>query len=169
MDMDMPCMNGLEAARAIREIERKNGGRLPIIALTAHPTPDEEEACKSAGMDGYLAKPLRAGPLFEVIRRVVALPDLTESKEAPTLMIFDKSSFLSRLEGDNSLGNELIEMFLRRVPKALGWRAPRHRGGQRFDVGARRACPQGFTWRHRRFTGIRGRARTRDDGQGGEN
>ncbi|MGO8816186.1 MAG: PAS domain S-box protein [Terriglobia bacterium] len=119
MDLDMPCMNGLEAARAIREIERKNGGRLPIIALTAHPTPDEEEACKSAGMDGYLAKPLRAGPLFEVIRRVVALPDLTESKEAPTLMIFDKSSFLSRLEGDNSLGNELIEMFRAECPKLL--------------------------------------------------
>jgi PAS domain S-box-containing protein len=119
MDLEMPCMKGLDAARAIREIERNRGGHLPIIALTAHPTPDEEDACKSAGMEGYLAKPLRAGALFEVIRRVVAPPDLAGSKEAPTLMIFDKSSFLSRLEGDESLGGEIIEMFLAECPKLL--------------------------------------------------
>ena len=39
MDTEMPCMNGLEATRAIREIERKTGRRLPIIAMTAHPMP----------------------------------------------------------------------------------------------------------------------------------
>ena len=60
MDLDMPCMNGLEATRAIREIERKNGGHLPIIAMTAHPMPARKRPAKLPGMDGYLAKPLRA-------------------------------------------------------------------------------------------------------------
>jgi PAS domain S-box-containing protein len=119
MDLEMPCMNGLDATRAIREIERKNGGRLPIIAMTAHPMPSEEDACKAAGMEGYLAKPLRAIALFEIIQRVAAPTDKVESQDAPMQMIFDKSSLLTRLEGDESLGKEIIEMFLHECPKLL--------------------------------------------------
>ena len=72
---------GWRPTRAIREIERKNGGRLPIIAMTAHPVPSEEEACKAAGMEGYLAKPLRASALFEIIQRVVVPPRTKPHRE----------------------------------------------------------------------------------------
>ncbi len=119
MDTEMPCMNGLEATRAIREIERQTGGRLPIIAMTAHPLPSEEEACRAAGMEGYLAKPLRANALFEIIQRVATPPDAAAPAEPPPQAVFDKSCFLSRLEGDEQLGSEIIEMFLQECPKLL--------------------------------------------------
>jgi len=119
LDLEMPCMNGLDTARALREIERKNGGRLPLIAMTAHPAPGEEEAVRAAGMQGYLAKPLRANSLCEIIHRVATPPDKAVKKEAPAAMIFDKPTFLSRLEGDESLCNEIIEMFLHECPKLL--------------------------------------------------
>ncbi len=119
MDTEMPGMNGLEATRAIREIERKNGGRLPIIAMTAHPMPSEEEACRAAGMEGYLAKPLRPSALFEIIQRVTTPAEATAPAEIPPPMVFDKSCFLSRLDGDEILGGEIIEMFLQECPKLL--------------------------------------------------
>ena len=119
MDLEMPCVNGLDATRAIREIERKNGGHLPIIATTVHPMPAEEDACKAAGMEGYLSKPIRASALFEIVERVLPPQNKVEPKEAPTRMIFDKSGFLSRLEGDEVLGKEIIEIFLQECPKLL--------------------------------------------------
>jgi PAS domain S-box-containing protein len=119
MDTEMPCMNGLEATRAIREFERKTGGRLPIIAMTVHPMPSEEEACRAAGMDAYLAKPLRASALFEIIQRAVAPPEAAAPVKPPPPPVFDKSRFLSRLEGDELLGREIIEMFLQECPKLL--------------------------------------------------
>ena len=84
MDTEMPHMNGLEVARAIREIERNTGGRLPIIAMTANPAPSEEEACATAGMDACLAKPLRPIALFEIIRRAVTPPDAAARAENPS-------------------------------------------------------------------------------------
>jgi CheY-like chemotaxis protein/HPt (histidine-containing phosphotransfer) domain-containing protein len=119
MDTEMPRMNGLEATRAIREIERKTGGRLPIIAMTTQPVPSEEEACIAAGMEGYLAKPLRPAALFETIQRVTTAAEAAAPAEIPPPMVFDKPRFLSRLDGDEILGGEIIEMFLRECPKLL--------------------------------------------------
>ncbi len=119
VDTEMPGVNGLEATRAIREIERKTGGCLPIVAMAANPTPDEETACGAAGMDGYLAKPLRAGALFEIIQRGATPPEATTPAKTPSPLVFDKPSFLSRVEGDEVLGREIIEMFLQECPKLL--------------------------------------------------
>jgi CheY-like chemotaxis protein len=119
MDTEVEGMNGLESARAIRALEGKTGRRLPIIALSAHPTPSEQEACKAAGMDGYLAKPLRAQHLFELIRRVTTPPAATPSPQVSTQPTFDKCCFLSRMEGDERLGNEIIEIFRQEYPKLL--------------------------------------------------
>jgi CheY-like chemotaxis protein/HPt (histidine-containing phosphotransfer) domain-containing protein len=119
LDTEMPGMNGLEAAQAIREIERKTGGRLPIIAMAANPTPAEEEACAAAGMDACLAKPLRPNALFAALMRVATPADSASAARNPTAPVFDKACFLSRLEGDESLGKEIIEMFLQEYPKLL--------------------------------------------------
>lgn len=62
MDMEMPVMNGYEAATIIRT-ELKN--RIPIIAMTAHAMAGEKERCLSLGMNDYIAKPISANLLFE--------------------------------------------------------------------------------------------------------
>jgi PAS domain S-box-containing protein len=59
MDVRMPGIDGLEATRRIRAVEQASGARrTPIIALTANAFPEHREACLTAGMDGFLSKPL---------------------------------------------------------------------------------------------------------------
>jgi HPt (histidine-containing phosphotransfer) domain-containing protein len=68
-------------------------------------------------MDAYLAKPCRPRALFESIQRVTTSPSSSTKLETLAPIVFDKSGFLSRLEGDEQLGWEVIEMFLREYPK----------------------------------------------------
>ena len=119
VDTELAHMDGLEVARTIREIERRNGGRLPLIALAANPTPGEEAACGAAGMDACLPKPVQPSALYETLQRVTNPATANAAEEDPLLMIFDKLNFLDRLEGDESLGSEIIEMFLQEYPKLL--------------------------------------------------
>lgn len=69
MDVQMEGMDGLEATRAIRKHERKHGGHLDIIALTAQAMPGDREKCLQAGMDDYLPKPLERAQLIEVLAK----------------------------------------------------------------------------------------------------
>lgn len=67
-DVSMPEMDGLEATRLIRDHEKEHGlRRVPIIALTAHVAEDDRDGILAAGMDGYLAKPVRKNALVEAI------------------------------------------------------------------------------------------------------
>jgi signal transduction histidine kinase/ActR/RegA family two-component response regulator len=66
MDVSMPVMDGFSAARAIRA---QGGAGLPILALTAHVTPDIETRCKEAGMDGVLHKPITRDALAAALAR----------------------------------------------------------------------------------------------------
>jgi CheY-like chemotaxis protein len=67
MDIQMPVMDGFEATAAIREAERSTGGRLPIVAMTAHAIKGDDQRCLNAGMDGYLAKPIRGEELYALL------------------------------------------------------------------------------------------------------
>ncbi|WP_411033022.1 PAS-domain containing protein [Shinella sp. BYT-45] len=69
MDMSMPVMNGLQASRAIRELESGTGRRVPIVAVTAHVLDGDREECLAAGMDDYLTKPISIEKLEEKIDR----------------------------------------------------------------------------------------------------
>jgi CheY-like chemotaxis protein len=68
-DIHMPGMDGIEAARAIREAEAEQGRpRTPIVALTADVLEDGKQSCQEAGMDGFLAKPVNPAELDEMLR-----------------------------------------------------------------------------------------------------
>jgi CheY-like chemotaxis protein len=72
MDVQMPEMDGLDATRAIRQIEMdRNGIHIPIIAMTANAMAGDREMCMQAGMDGYVAKPVKKDALFAEIGRVL--------------------------------------------------------------------------------------------------
>jgi PAS domain S-box-containing protein len=69
MDCQMPNLDGLSATKAIREEERRSGGHVPIAAMTANAFAEDRDACIAAGMDDYLAKPVRLGDLRTMIER----------------------------------------------------------------------------------------------------
>ncbi len=70
MDVQMPVMDGIEATLAIRKNEEGTMTHQPIIAVTAHAMKGDEERCLEAGMDGYLAKPIRTEELDRILQGV---------------------------------------------------------------------------------------------------
>jgi CheY-like chemotaxis protein len=72
MDIQMPRLDGLQATAAIRELEAGRDTRVPIVAMTAHALKGDRERFLAAGMDAYLAKPMRAAELYETLVRVTA-------------------------------------------------------------------------------------------------
>ncbi|MCS7041159.1 MAG: ATP-binding protein, partial [Bryobacteraceae bacterium] len=73
MDVQMPEMDGLEATRQIRALERAVGRRSPILALTANAMRGDEEVCLSAGMDGYIPKPFEAEKLLRAVQEAAEM------------------------------------------------------------------------------------------------
>jgi len=75
MDVQMPELDGFEATRQIRQIEKTNNSlkRIPVIAMTASLLKSELNRCMEAGMDNYIPKPYQAEelirPIFEVVRK----------------------------------------------------------------------------------------------------
>jgi PAS domain S-box-containing protein len=72
MDIQMPEMDGIEAAKEIRRIESCGEKRMPIIALTAHALDRDKERCFAAGMDRHLSKPIQAELLLAVLQEIAA-------------------------------------------------------------------------------------------------
>ncbi len=71
MDVQMPVLNGYDAARAIRSLTREDAQRIPIIAMTANAFAEDEKAALDAGMNAHVAKPLDVELLKKVIREYV--------------------------------------------------------------------------------------------------
>jgi len=67
MDIRMPVMDGYEAARAIRALNRPDAKKIPIIAMTADAFTDDIQKCLDAGMDGHIAKPIEPNRLYRVL------------------------------------------------------------------------------------------------------
>lgn len=67
MDIRMPEMDGIEAAKAIRSLDRDDVKRIPIIAMTANAYAEDMEATKAAGMNAHLAKPINPDTMYDTI------------------------------------------------------------------------------------------------------
>jgi PAS domain S-box-containing protein len=118
MDVQMPETDGLETTRMIRQMQ------LPfqpyIIAVTAHAMPGDRERCLEAGMDAYIAKPLRARQLLELVDAAADEQrrgsSRTETSTATHKLDVDFSAALARLEGDDELLIEQMSYFLEDAP-----------------------------------------------------
>jgi len=122
MDVQMPEMDGLEATRILREREKANGTRLPVIAMTAFAMKGDKERCLEAGMDGYIPKPINAGEVYEVIEHLVrAAETLTGQPLESTVpaQALDTAGLVDRVGGDEELLKEIAALFLSDYPRLL--------------------------------------------------
>jgi len=107
MDVEMPHMDGLEATRAIREQEKKSGQHIPILAVTAYATREDQKQCLEAGVDGYLSKPVGPDKLVAALERF--LPPDGERDAVPPI---DLDGALEATGGDRELLREAVGLFL---------------------------------------------------------
>lgn len=111
-DLDMPRMNGLDAAREIRRNERlRNRPRVPIIAVTAHYDPDIQVLTKDAGMDEVQAKPIRSRALLESLNKYRKVP-----AEVPKNSIVPQVAGTPAVEIDEDIA-ALVPTFLANVER----------------------------------------------------
>jgi CheY-like chemotaxis protein len=73
MDVQMPMMDGIAATQAIRRLPGP-ARQVPIVAVTAFALPSDCDRCLSAGMDGFLTKPVYPDALFAVLERLTGVP-----------------------------------------------------------------------------------------------
>ena len=71
MDIRMPVMNGLDAARAIRSLDRPDAREIPIIAMTANAYEEDVHECMAAGMNAHIAKPIDTRLMIETLERCI--------------------------------------------------------------------------------------------------
>jgi len=109
MDIQMPDMDGYQTTAAIRKHEKLSGGHIPIIAMTAHAMRGDRQKCLSAGMDGYITKPLHVEDLLAAIEqqllRTVLIADDDPVSRRVTSRIFSDMGWQVTLaeNGDQAL------------------------------------------------------------------
>ncbi|MCY4603831.1 MAG: response regulator, partial [Gemmatimonadetes bacterium] len=116
MDVQMPDMDGIEATAAIRQAETPTGGHIPIIAMTAHAMKGDRERFLAAGMDGYVAKPVRPHELYAAVE---GLHSALRSEIASADLPFEWDAALESVGGDEAMLRELAEMFFAECPKLM--------------------------------------------------
>jgi PAS domain S-box-containing protein len=124
MDVQMPEVDGLDAARQIRRAETERGGHTPIVAMTAYAMRGDRERCLEAGMDAYVSKPVRSDELYATIASVVAGRQLQappqEAAPCPGLReLISWDEALQHVGEDEGLLRDLTGTFLEECPHWL--------------------------------------------------
>ena len=117
MDVQMPEMDGLEATAAIRRAEAQSGGHVPIVAMTAHAMKGDRDRFLAAGMDGYVAKPVRPHELYAAVEG--GGPNAEVVLPAPVEVPFEWDAALENVGGDEAMLRDLVEMFFAECPKLM--------------------------------------------------
>jgi len=119
MDVQMPGMDGLEATAAIRRTERDTGEHIPIVAMTAHALAGSRADFLAAGMDAFIAKPIRPQELYDTITRLTA--DVRSEDVAPQTgdVRLDWTSGLAAAGGDRELLKQVVAAFLQQRGELL--------------------------------------------------
>jgi two-component system, sensor histidine kinase and response regulator len=121
MDCQMPNLDGYTTTGRIRERER-GGERLPVIAMTAHAMKGDRERCLEAGMDDYLAKPLRPDALDEVLERWLGLAPAGSAEPAgePAIeALIDAARMRTFRDDYPDIVDQLLDLFLTSTPPLL--------------------------------------------------
>jgi PAS domain S-box-containing protein len=123
MDVQMPEMDGFEATRRIRAMEAGASRLTPIVAMTAHALAGDRERCLGAGMNDYIAKPIRKEDLLRVITTYCPDPATLGPKSAPPEeslpSLFTPEELLEACDGDEELMGRLIALFNENTPQIL--------------------------------------------------
>ena len=126
LDVEMPEMDGFEAAREIRRLERLHGGRIPVLALTGHVRPADLERCREAGMDDCLTKPLRPEELSAAIikwcgqpRPTLALVPAVLQDPGPRAQVLNLEQLTAVAGNDAAFERMLRGEFLGSLPPLL--------------------------------------------------
>lgn len=120
MDLQMPGMDGFQATQEIRRREPA-GRHTRIVGLTAHAGRGVRDRCLAAGMDAYLAKPFHRHELEQVIAGVARMEWQAGTTSGDTCAApgLDPKVILARLEGDEQLLHDLIDVYRRELPQRL--------------------------------------------------
>jgi PAS domain S-box-containing protein len=117
MDIQMPEMDGFEATNIIRDPQSSVlNHEVPVIAMTAHAMEGDRDKCIQAGMDDYIAKPVKPEILAKVIKQILSREFITEAEQKTRKMkkrlaIFDRSVLTESLGDDQELIREILEIF----------------------------------------------------------
>jgi two-component system, sensor histidine kinase and response regulator len=120
----MPGMSGIEATDAIRKAERDSTTHVPIVAMTAHAMAGDRERFLAAGMDDYVAKPLRIEEVLAALERVMGghssvLDSAVPDAAGQPITELDLPQILAGLGGNRTLLCEVIDVFLKDAPQRI--------------------------------------------------
>lgn len=134
MDLQMPVMDGLEATRRLRQRESADHTpRTPVVAMTARAMEEDRERCLSAGMDGYLSKPLEQRALFDVLAQVAG-PATSDAPPMHDAAI--PSTAITTVISDPALVRHVAGLFLSTAPPQLERLERALERGDAADAGA---------------------------------
>jgi two-component system, sensor histidine kinase and response regulator len=122
LDVHMPELDGFRVIDTLRRREQSTGAHLPVVALTARSMMEDRERCLQAGMDEYLAKPIRRPELFAAIERVLARRPPAAAilpAKMQDASLLDAATLLTACDGDAALLGQMIAVFQAVAPTHL--------------------------------------------------
>lgn len=126
LDLEMPALDGVATAREIRKNENPSEKRVPIVALTARTMKFEKEQCFDAGMDAFIAKPVRVEQLKQILNQFLPSSEVENHdarvetpSEEDLKKHFDREQMLLTVSQDMDWFKELLETFLEKFPEQM--------------------------------------------------